>query len=142
MIAEAAEAEGLRQADGFELAGQAIKIGEEIEVFLHGQIGIEVEPLRHVADVLFDPLWLAYYVVAGDDRGALGGGERATQHTDGCRLASSIRPDQSEDLPWPNREFQMLHGRDPAVVSCQTTGFDGVFHCADCCLAVHPSVYL
>ena len=44
----------------------AVDVGVEIDVLHHRQVGVEAEPLAHVADVLLDPLGLADDVEAGD----------------------------------------------------------------------------
>jgi len=52
--------------------GDPVKPREEPDVFLHGEIGIEREELRHVADVTLDLVALGEHVEAGHRAVALG----------------------------------------------------------------------
>jgi len=62
-------------------ARHLVQAGEERDVFLDGEIGVQREQLRHVADVALDRLWLACDVKAAT-RAAPPDDPAAGQHLD------------------------------------------------------------
>src|SRR3990170_5560477 len=91
---------------------QAAEIGEEPQVFVHGQVVVEVqaEPLGHVADARLDALWVAQHVDPGDDCVPPGREQHTGQHLDDRALPRSVGPQQAEDLARVNGEGDVGEG--------------------------------
>jgi hypothetical protein len=67
-----------------------------VQVFQHGELGIQTELLGHVAHVGFDRLGLGIEIKAEDLSLTLGDAEQARQQAQGGGLAGAIWPDQAE----------------------------------------------
>ena len=68
------------------------------DVFIHGQVFVEAESLRHVAEVVLGALRVPHHIVPGDCYRPGVGGKHAGQHAKRRGLAGSIRANQSEDF--------------------------------------------
>src|SRR5947199_230073 len=79
-------------------AFQAINRAEELEVLHHGEVAIEREGLRDVADVRAHLLAVALDVEAVDGGVAAGRDEKAAEDADERRLAGAVRTEEAEDL--------------------------------------------
>ena len=94
----------------FEAApADAVQPGEEIDVLLHGKVGVEREELGHVADAGLQRLQVAEDAQAGDLGRARGGLEQAREHLDRRRLSGAVGPEKAEDLPRPDLEGDVIH---------------------------------
>ena len=80
------------------LAGDIIDVGVEIDVFHHGQVGVESETLAHVADFGLDRLGRVHDVMSGHPGRAPVGVHDRSQQPHGRRLAGTVRSDEAEDL--------------------------------------------
>ena len=92
------------------LAGHVVNVGVEVEVFHHGQVGIEPEALAHVADFRFDGLGLADDVMPGHPGLAAVGRHDRRKQAHGGRLAGAVGTDKAENLT-------LLDGQGEAVES-------------------------
>src|SRR5690606_37134280 len=88
----------------------AIDVAVEEEVLLDGEVLIEAELLRHVADAPLDELGLGGDVVADDAAAAAGGVEQAAEHADGRELARAVGAKHAEDLPATHLEGDVADG--------------------------------
>ena len=102
-----------------------VDVGVEIDVFDHRQIGVQPEPLAHVADAFFYSLRFADYVVAGDPGVAFAGREDRAEQPHGGRFARPVGADQSEQLPLGHVERQLVDRRERAESFRQALGSDG-----------------
>ena len=89
-------------AFGFRNAEQ---VGVEKHVFFDGQIAIQPETLRHVADLVFDGIDLARHIMARHPRLAFGGIEQTAEQAQGGGFARAIRalPTQKSRLAATSR---------------------------------------
>src|SRR5579862_980289 len=94
---------------------ESINLGAEAQILEDGQVGVEGEPLRHVAHVFADlpgpatkvePEHVAAPVVRSQDPG---------EYSERRRLPATVCSDQAEDLAGPKRERDILD-RDAARV--------------------------
>src|SRR5262249_48220069 len=108
------------------LAAETVNRREEIEVLHHGEILVEREALRHVADALANLRGVLRHVDAVDDGGARRRPEETAQHLDQCRLARPVRSEETEDGAAWNVETHVAQGAHRTVVVRDTTHLDAV----------------
>ena len=108
------------------VAGQAVNASPEPDVLVDGQQLVEREPLRHVADPLFDALGVGRDIDAADERGARGGPQQAAQHPDRGGLARAIAAEEPEDLAARDVERQVVDGDELSESPAQSTHLDRV----------------
>ena len=68
-----------------------------MQVLIHGQLVVERELLRHVADEALDFVRCLRHVKAGDARRAFARFEHAAQHPDDGGFAGAVRAEEAED---------------------------------------------
>ena len=105
-------------------AHDAEQVGVEIHVLLHGQVAVQPEALRHVADLVLHRLRFARHVVARHARAAFARVDQAAEHAQRGGLPRAVRPHQAEDLAPRHRQVQLVHGRQRAEAPGQVAGFD------------------
>ncbi len=98
-------------------------LAEKIQVFPDGQVAVQAETLRQVAQFLVGFFHLSGEFVAGDADLTAGGLERADHQADGRRLSGSIRPDQADHFACPHLQVQPVHGAQSAKRLDQVFGF-------------------
>jgi hypothetical protein len=96
---------------------RCVQVAEEIEVLRDGQILIEAEALRHVADAGMSPRGIHRHVMAKDGDAARSRAQQACDQPQQGRLAGAIRPDQASDHPRLDlrrntRQRDVLSGKD------------------------------
>ena len=79
-------------------ARHAVNAAEELQVFLHREITVEREFLRHVSDVLADALGIARDVDPGDDGAAAARSKQAAQGADDRRFPRAVGAEKAHDL--------------------------------------------
>ena len=76
-----------------------VDAGDEVEVFEHGQVVVEAEALRHVADLAADFVRLARRCRSrGTAPNPPSGFEQAAEHADRRRLAAAVGPEKAADF--------------------------------------------
>ena len=120
----AGHAQQLRGQVRARLPGDAEQVRVEDHVLFHGQVLVQPEALRHVADLVLHRLRFARHVVARHARAALARVHQAAQHAQRGRLARAVRTHQPEDLALRHRQVEMVHRRQFAEALGQAAGFD------------------
>ena len=105
--------------------GHAIDAGDEFEILANGQIGVEAEALRHVADIALDRVGLRADVVA--EAGPLAGirREQPAQHAQRRSLAAAVRPEKAVDLALRHLQAEVVHDRAWAEALGEAVHVDG-----------------
>ena len=127
---DAAELELLqRPGDAFALAAaaQPIGAGEEVQVLDHGELAIERELLRHVADALPGRGAGVAQIDAGDAQRAAAGRQQTAEHAERGRLAGPVGPEQAEDLAAVDLEADMIDGGERAELPDEIVDLDDRF---------------
>jgi len=93
-------------------AGHLVDVGVEVDVLQDRQVGIEPEPLAHVADVLLDRLGVAHHVVASHPGVARRRVHDRRQQAHGGGLAGAIRSDQTMNFAGGQHQVDAGQGRD------------------------------
>ena len=86
---------GARLAAGI---GEAVDAGDELQVLQDGEVLVEAEALRHVADVALDLLALGADVEAERRAAAAVGREQPAQHAQRGGLARAVGAEEAVDL--------------------------------------------
>src|SRR5204862_742301 len=107
-------------------AAQAVHPAEEADVLVHGQVLVERETLRHVADAALDAFRIAPHVGAAYDGGARGGPQQSAQHADGGGLAGTVAAEEAEDLAGAHVERHVIDGHEVAEALREIADLDGV----------------
>ena len=94
----------------------AVQIGVELHVFLDGQIFVETELLRHVAEAALHLLRLFRDIVSEDEEIARRLVEQPRDEPQQCRLACAVRADERRKLACGHREVKTSERRDGAGV--------------------------
>src|SRR5262245_31799941 len=80
------------------VAGEIEDARVEIEVLTDGELAVEGEGLRHIADALARGQVVGVHGIAEEPGLALGGGEEAGQHLHRGGLAATVGAEKAEDL--------------------------------------------
>src|SRR5207248_2341927 len=86
-----------------------VHAGVEVQVLAHGQVFIEREPLRHVADARLDGLAFRSNIEPQHAAFAGGGRDDAAQHANRRRLAGAVWSEKGEDLTLADGEAELIH---------------------------------
>ena len=108
--------------------GDAVQVGVEAEVLRDGQVGVEPEPLAHVADLALDRRRLRADGAAHHPGVAFRGVEDPRQEAHDGGLPRAVGPHQAEDLPFLDGERQPVHGDGAAEDAAQALGADRLRH--------------
>ena len=123
-LAEVEPLDQLRDTGGPLLLGQMKKLGVQLQIVPHRQLGIEREGLRHVADAPACRHAVRIDGPAEEPRLALAGGEKARQHLHRGGLAAAVRAEKSEDLAGLDAKAHMVDGREAAEAHGEARGLD------------------
>jgi len=94
---------------------ESVDLGAEAQILEDGEVGIEREPLRHVADVRADLPRAAPQVEPEHVTAPLVRSEESGEQPERCGLPAAVRTDKTEDLAGPEGECELLD-RDSAWV--------------------------
>src|SRR5262249_52664548 len=89
-----------------------------------GQMIVEADLVRQIADTALDRERLAHGIVADHARAAAADLGQAEQHQDGGGLARAVRSEQPEDLAARDREGDPVDHRRFAVARGELAGLD------------------
>lgn len=92
------------------------EVGKEVEIFGHGEVAIEGERARHVADGAAQAAVGAHHVLPVHDRRAAGGQEEGGEDAEEGRLARAVRPHEAEHFSLLDVDVDAAEGVDAAVV--------------------------
>ena len=101
--------------------------GEKANVFFDGQVAIEAETLRDVAELISHLVAVAPDIHARDLRPAAAGMNQSTQHPDRRRLARAICAEETEDRSRRDRERKIADRVRIAVGFAEAVEKDGRF---------------
>jgi hypothetical protein len=87
----------------------AVQIGVEVQIFLHAQVFVQAEALRHVADAVLHRLRVVGDVDAQHAQCPRIGLEQSGHHAHQGGLAGTVRADQGRQLTRPHRQRQAAH---------------------------------
>src|SRR6185436_14763411 len=105
-------------------AGNAVDAAEEGDVLIDGELLVEREALRHVADAPLHAFGIGADVDAAHRGGARRGPEQAAEHPDGGGLAGAVAPEKSEHLAGLHVERHVVHGDEVAEPACEVAHLD------------------
>ena len=107
------------------LGSEAVDAAVENEIFGNGEIGIEAEILRHVADIFADGFGVGANVDALD--GGVAGRKRKQtgEHFDDGGFAAAVGAEKAEDFAFFDAEADVVHGGEVAEAADQMVGGDG-----------------
>src|SRR5687767_9051237 len=106
---------------------QAIKPPVKQKIFVHGQLIVEREFLRHVSDQSLHLLGVAHDVHSRDPRRPMRRRQNPAQHSNHGALARPVRPEKSEDRTLLHREADVLHRCEMTEALRQLFAFDHHF---------------
>ena len=89
---------------------QAVDTAVQTDILPDLQVAVERKLLAHIADMPFDLFRFLINIETGNLSHPGGRCRKTAQHTHGCRLASSVRPQETENLPLAYRETDMVDG--------------------------------
>ncbi len=92
------------------LARDAVKLGEDCEVFQRAQFQVAGHGLRNDADGLAHVVGLAHDVEVVDARRAGGRRHEGGQHADQGGFAGAVGTEQAENLAVAHGKIQPVHG--------------------------------
>ena len=136
-LGDAAGEVGLQTGEGEEFfdacAGgggrQTVGSSVEVEVFLDGEVFVEAELLRHVADVALDVSGVLADVHAEDGGVAGGEGDEAAEGSDDGGFAGAVGAEEAEELAAVEVEADVVDGGEGAEAEGEVLGVDDG-HCA------------
>src|SRR5215469_7537330 len=105
--------------------GDAVDAGKELKVLLNGQVVIQRELLRHVADLAADGHGTKPSVLAGQLHGTGAGGKKPAQHLDRCGLAGAIGSEQAVDFSVTHLQRDAAYRSKLTKILAQPIGADG-----------------
>ena len=110
------------------LAAYAIDGGVEVDVLGYGQVFVQAELLRHVADLGLDTRCIFANVHAEDGARAARRRQQAAKSLDDGGLSRTVGPQKAEDLASPDREAHVVHGSKGAKTNGQMIGSNSGIH--------------
>src|SRR5918995_6491539 len=97
------------------VAAQPVDLGEERKVLVDAQIAVEAEALRQISDRARDLSVLADGIVAQEAHAPAVCVQQAAQQANRGCLASTVRSDEPEQLPWRRGERHRVERADRPV---------------------------
>src|SRR5690242_993388 len=104
------------------LSGNAIKFGEEQQVFKSTQPAFGRNHLRHVSEIATHRTRIALDVESSHKRCPRSRWQQRREHFDGCTLASTVWAEQSEDTAGRNGDVQRIHCAQLSEAASQVRG--------------------
>ena len=108
-----------------QVLGDAVNPAEEIDVLFHGEIVVERELLRHVADVLADLFRILGHVEARHGAPAGSRCQQPAEHADDGGFARAVGSQKTEDFALGHLEGNVVHGHEIAEGLDQVANFKG-----------------
>jgi hypothetical protein len=96
-------------------AGDAGEEGEELDVLVDGEVAVEGEALREVAELAVQGPAVLPGIVAEHAHGPARGAQQPGDHPQRRRLAGAVRADQAHDLAPRDGEVDGVHRLDLAM---------------------------
>jgi hypothetical protein len=109
---------------------QAVDAAEEGQVVPGAEGGIEGQLLGDEADERSDPIRFSPQIISADENLPFVRGEQGGQDGDQRRLSGPVRPQQAEDLSFPDGEAHPVEGHSVAVSLDQPLSFDHRIGCS------------
>src|SRR2546426_2319263 len=106
---------------------QAVDTSVELQVFRDGQVVIEAEILRHVADALADRFRIRADIEAFDMSLAAAERQEAGEHFDDGGLSAAIGAEETEDFAFLDVEADIVDGGEAAETAHEMLGSNGNF---------------
>src|SRR5439155_25032226 len=94
------------------VAAQPVGAGEEVEILAHGQVAIERESLRHIADVLPRRSARRSDIDACHSERAARRRKKSAQHPERGRLSRAVRSQEAENLAALDGKTDAVHGAE------------------------------
>ena len=111
-------------------AGDAVDAGVEADVLGDGEVFVEAEFLRHVADVALDFGGVFADVHAEDGAGALGGRDESAEGFDDGGFAGAVGAEEAEEFSLVDLEGDVADGGEVAEADGEVVGGDDGSHCS------------
>ncbi len=129
--AEAVELDDFIHALAKAVVRKAVDPAVEGEIFADGQIGVQTEILRHVADVFSDRFRI-FTNVNTQNRGVPAGErQQAREHFDDGGFSAAVGAEKAEDFAFFNAEADVVDGGEVAETTHKILrgdgGFGGIF---------------
>src|SRR5262249_61393032 len=96
------------------IATKPVDAGVKFDVFDYGQVFVEAELLRHVADALANLIGLRHAIETEHRAFAFGRSEQSAQSFDQRRLARTVRAEEAEDFAFFDRDAHVVNGGENA----------------------------
>lgn len=107
--------------------GHAEHISEEVQVFINGQVTVQAENLRHIADAVLDLFGISAGIVAVNGSRTGVGVEDGSQQAQRGRFTRTVRPHQSEHLTTFDREGEIINRNRTTKGTVQVVCLDDRF---------------
>src|SRR5882757_9833682 len=104
---------------------QAVDAAVELQVFRDGQVVVETEILRHVADVLADRFGIGADVEAFHEGGTAAEWQKAGEHLDDGGFSAAVGAEEAEDFAFFDAEADVVDGGEVAETAHEMFGGDG-----------------
>src|SRR5581483_1325964 len=108
-------------------AALAVELAVKNKVLIHGQLVVEREFLRHVADRFFQLVALLHHVESRDVCAAFRRLENAAEHANHRRFTRAVRAEKTEDRAAPDAEADVIDGCEIAKAFRQPVALDHRF---------------
>src|SRR5258708_449750 len=130
--AEAVELDNVVHVFAKTIVGEAVNAAVEREIFRDGQIGIQTEILRHVADVFAHRFRILAHINAQDRSFATRERQQAREHFDDGGFSAAIGTEKPKDFAFLDAEADVIHGREAAEpaneILCRDSGTFEITH--------------
>ncbi len=100
----------------------------EINVLAHGQVGVQTELLRHVANSRFDRFRLSIRIKTQHARRPRGWRQDSQQHANDCRFSTAIGTQQAENRSSLNLKGHVVDSDKFSETARKSIGFNNSVH--------------
>jgi len=111
--------------DGTMVIAKLIEPCDEFEVLGDGQVAVEAEPLRHVADLQSDARGIAQQIHAEARAAAAVWSQQAAKHPDRGGLAAAVATEEAADFALGHLQGQSVDDQPRAEALAQVVHVDG-----------------